>query len=485
MLFNSIQFVVFLPVVFLLYWFVFDRLIRKSKLQLRLQNAFVVMASYVFYGWWDWRFLVLIAITSFCSWGSGLLIGKAGSKKRAQTWMWLNVILNLGILALFKYYDFFVTEFAQLFKISTDGLLLKVILPVGISFYTFQALSYSIDVYHGKIEPTKDIVAFFAFISFFPQLVAGPIERATNLLPQFLKKREFNYDTAADGMRQILWGLFKKIVVADNCAVYVDQVFSTYTEQTGSTLLLAAVLFTFQIYGDFSGYSDIAIGTAKLFGVRLMRNFNVPYFSRDIAEFWRRWHISLTTWFRDYLYIPLGGSRVSKAKVIRNTFIIFLVSGFWHGANWTFIVWGAYHALLFLPLILMGKNRKYTNLVAEGRVLPTIKETGQMLLTFILAVMGWIIFRAKSIDEAWGYFNGLFSKSLFSMPWLKNKETYLVILASILVMLVVEWINRGRQHGLALSPKMPVGLKYLVYVLLTVVIIRFSGTPSAFIYFAF
>ena len=485
MLFNSIQFVVFLPIVFLLYWFVFDRLMSKSKHQLQLQNAFVVVASYVFYGWWDWRFLVLIAFTSFCSWGSGLLIGKSGSKKKDKAWMWLNVILNLGILALFKYYDFFVTEFAQLFGISADGMLLKVILPVGISFYTFQALSYSIDVYRGKIEPTRDIVAFFAFISFFPQLVAGPIERATNLLPQFLKKREFDYDTAVDGMRQILWGLFKKIVVADSCAVYVDQVFSTYTEQTGSSLLLAAVLFTFQIYGDFSGYSDIAIGTAKLFGIKLMRNFNVPYFSRDIAEFWRRWHISLTTWFRDYLYIPLGGSRVSKVKVIRNTFIIFLVSGFWHGANWTFIVWGAYHALLFLPLILMGKNRKYTNLVAEGRVLPTMKEMGQMLLTFMLAVMGWIIFRAKSIGEAWDYFHGLFSKSLFSMPWLKNKETYLVILASVLVMLVVEWINRGKQHGLVLSQKMPVGLRYLVYVLLTVVIIRFSGTPSAFIYFAF
>ena len=485
MLFNSIQFVVFLPIVFLLYWFVFDRLMSKSKHQLQLQNAFVVVASYVFYGWWDWRFLVLIAFTSFCSWGSGLLIGNTGSKNKAKVCMWLNVILNLGILALFKYYDFFVTEFAQLFKISTEGLLLKVILPVGISFYTFQALSYSIDVYRGKIEPTRDIVAFFAFISFFPQLVAGPIERATNLLPQFLKKREFDYDTAVDGMRQILWGLFKKIVVADSCAVYVDQVFSTYTEQTGSTLLLAAVLFTFQIYGDFSGYSDIAIGTAKLFGVKLMRNFNVPYFSRDIAEFWRRWHISLTTWFRDYLYIPMGGSRVSKVKVIRNTFIIFLVSGFWHGANWTFIAWGAYHALLFLPLILMGKNRKYTNLVAEGRALPTLKEVGQMLLTFMLAVVGWIIFRAKSIDEAWGYFHELFSKSLFSMPWLKNKETYLVIMASILVMLVVEWINRGKQHGLVLPPKMPVGLRYLVYVLLAVIIIRFSGTPSAFIYFAF
>ena len=355
MLFNSLQFAIFLPIVFLLYWFVFDRFLGKSKHQLRLQNAFVVVASYVFYGWWDWRFLLLIAFTSFCSWGSGMLMQRVATQtattsmvdgkdvdyqlvRKIQKWIAAaNIVLNLLILAVFKYYDFFVTEFAQLFHISTDGLLLKVILPVGISFYTFQALSYSIDVYRGKIEPTKDIIAFFAFISFFPQLVAGPIERATNLLPQFLKKREFDYDTAVDGMRQILWGLFKKIVVADNCAVYVDQVFSSYTEQSGSTLLLAAVFFTFQIYGDFSGYSDIAIGTAKLFGIKLMRNFNVPYFSRDIAEFWRRWHISLTTWFRDYVYIPLGGSRVSKAKVVRNTFIIFLLSGFWHGANWTFI----------------------------------------------------------------------------------------------------------------------------------------------------
>ncbi len=368
MLFNSIQFALFLPIVFLLYWFVFDRFISKSKYQLRLQNAFVVVASYVFYGWWDWRFLLLIAFTSFCSWGSGMLMQRVenqqidpnltgGGKsleinklqRRKKLITTANIVLNLLILAIFKYYDFFVTEFAQLFHISTDGLLLKVILPVGISFYTFQALSYSIDVYRGKIEPTKDIVAFFAFISFFPQLVAGPIERATNLLPQFLKKREFDYDTAVDGMRQILWGLFKKIVVADNCAVFVDEVFKTYTYQSGSTLLLAAIFFTFQIYGDFSGYSDIAIGTAKLFGIKLMRNFNVPYFSRDIAEFWRRWHISLTTWFRDYVYIPLGGSRVSKAKVVRNTFIIFLLSGFWHGANWTFIAWGAYHAILFLP----------------------------------------------------------------------------------------------------------------------------------------
>ena len=490
MLFNSIQFALFLPIVFLLYWFVFDRFISESKWQLRLQNAFVVVASYVFYGWWDWRFLLLIAFTSFCSWGSGLLIGKAETRKKAKLWTTLNIVLNLGILALFKYYDFFVTEFAQLFRISTDGLLLKVILPVGISFYTFQALSYSIDVYRGKIEPTKDIVAFFAFISFFPQLVAGPIERATNLLPQFLKKREFNYDTAVDGMRQILWGLFKKIVVADNCAVYVDQVFSTYTEQTGSTLILAAIFFTFQIYGDFSGYSDIAIGTAKLFGIKLMRNFNVPYFSRDIAEFWRRWHISLTTWFRDYVYIPLGGSRVSKAKVVRNTFIIFLLSGFWHGANWTFIAWGAYHAVLFLPLILTGKNRKYTNQIAEGRILPTLKETGQMLLTFFLAVMGWIIFRSSGMPSMLGYLKGLLqfgtlraSYRFFALPEMWPTNLFIVI------MLLVEWLQRGKEHGMSKNVKLHrVQNDYVfavIYALLLVLFILFGGQLTSFIYFQF
>lgn len=473
--------------MFLLYWFVFDRFISKSKHQLKLQNAFVVAASYVFYGWWDWRFLLLIAFTSFCSWGSGLLIGKAETKGKAKRWMWLNIVLNLCILALFKYYDFFVTEFAHLFHISTEGLLLKVILPVGISFYTFQALSYSIDVYRGKIAPTKDIVAFFAFISFFPQLVAGPIERATNLLPQFLKKREFRYDNAVDGMRQILWGLFKKIVVADNCAVYVDQVFSTYAEQSGSTLLMAAIFFTFQIYGDFSGYSDIAIGTAKLFGIKLMRNFNVPYFSRDIAEFWRRWHISLTTWFRDYVYIPLGGSRVSKWKVIRNTFIIFLVSGFWHGANWTFIAWGAYHAILFLPLILTGKNRKYTNQVAEGRFLPTLKEMGQILLTFFLAVIGWIIFRSATISDSVHYIVGICDASLFSVPWMKTVNSFVLLVGSILMMIVIEWLQRNNEHGLSLNKTLARPLvRWGLYLLITLMVFVLQSNKAVqFIYFQF
>ena len=473
--------------MFLLYWFVFDRFISKSKHQLKLQNAFVVAASYVFYGWWDWRFLLLIAFTSFCSWGSGLLIGKAETKGKAKRWMWLNIVLNLGILALFKYYDFFVTEFAHLFHVSTEGLLLKVILPVGISFYTFQALSYSIDVYRGKIAPTRDIVAFFAFISFFPQLVAGPIERATNLLPQFLKKREFRYDNAVDGMRQILWGLFKKIVVADNCAVYVDQVFSTYAEQSGSTLLMAAIFFTFQIYGDFSGYSDIAIGTAKLFGIKLMRNFNVPYFSRDIAEFWRRWHISLTTWFRDYVYIPLGGSRVSKSKVVRNTFIIFLVSGFWHGANWTFIAWGAYHAILFLPLILTGKNRKYTNQVAEGRFLPTLKEIGQMLLTFFLAVIGWIIFRSATISDSVHYIVGMCDASLFSVPWMKTVNSFVLLVGSILMMIVIEWLQRNNEHGLSLNKTLARPLvRWGLYLLITLMVFVLQSNKAVqFIYFQF
>ena len=479
MLFNSIEFAIFLPLVFVLYWFVFNR-------NLKLQNLFVVVASYVFYGWWDWRFLFLIAFTSLCSWGSGLLIKKYEDKpKKAKTVSVLNIVLNLLILGMFKYYDFFVAEFAQLFHIPTGGLLLNIILPVGISFYTFQALSYSIDVYRGKLEPTRDVVQFFAFVSFFPQLVAGPIERATNLLPQFAKPRKFDYDTAVDGMRQILWGLFKKIVVADNCAVYVDQVFSTYTEQTGSTLLLAAIFFTFQIYGDFSGYSDIAIGTAKLFGIKLMRNFNVPYFSRDIAEFWRRWHISLTTWFRDYVYIPLGGSRVSKAKVVRNTFIIFLLSGFWHGANWTFIAWGAYHALLFWPLILLGKNRKHTDVVATGRRLPSLKETGQMLLTFFLAVIGWIVFRASNIAEAWQYLSVLFSKSLLTIPWLDNRHYYIPVVLSVVVMLVVEWLQRDKDHAFDLSGIKNHVVKFGIYYAMLVVLFWFGGHSESFIYFQF
>lgn len=477
MLFNSLEFAVFLPIVFLVYWFVLGG-------NLRIQNLFVVVASYVFYGWWDWRFLILIAFTSFCSYVAGILIEKhRDAPKRARTVNVVNIVINLLILSAFKYYNFFVTSFADVFlNGNTEGLLLNAILPVGISFYTFQALSYSIDVYRGKLEPTRDIIQFFAYVSFFPQLVAGPIERAVNLLPQFAKPRTFEYETGVDGLRQILWGLFKKMVVADNCALYVDQVFNTYTTLSGSTLLLAAVLFAFQIYGDFSGYSDIAIGTAKLFGIKLMRNFNVPYFSRDIAEFWRRWHISLTTWFRDYVYIPLGGSRVPKAKIVRNTFVIFLLSGLWHGANWTFIVWGAYHALLFLPLILLGKNRKYRDTVATGRVLPAFKEVGQMLLTFLLVVLGWIIFRAESIGQAWNYICGICKASLFSAPDANGLTTLFI---NIFILVLVEWFQRNKAHGLDISFIRKPIIRIGIYLITLFVLFAFGGNAVNFIYFQF
>ena len=479
MIFNSIEFAIFLPVVFFLYWFVFDRWMSKSKNQLRWQNAFVLVASYVFYGWWSWKFLVLIAFTSLCSYLSGRQMATGRGRKAA---LWVNIVVNLGILALFKYYDFFAAELANLLGLDGDKFMLHLVLPVGISFYTFQALSYSIDVYKGKIEPTKDIIAFFAYIAFFPQLVAGPIERATNLLPQFQKKRVFDYDTAVDGARQILWGLFMKMVVADNCASYVNNVFSY--GGSGSEHLIAAVFFTFQIYGDFAGYSNIAIGTAKLFGISLMQNFKTPYFSRDIAEFWRRWHISLTTWFRDYVYIPLGGSRVARWKVVRNTFIIFLVSGLWHGANWTFIAWGFYHACLFLPLILLGKNRKYTDNVAAGRVLPSVKELGQMTLTFILAAVGWVVFRATGIPSTIGYFRAMFTPETLSGVY--KIFTHWEMLP-VGIMLVVEWLQRNNEHGLHHFEKIVTShwLRIVLYAFAFVSIVFFRGGYQEFIYFQF
>ena len=477
MLFNSLEFAVFLPVVFLLYWFVFNR-------SVKWQNLFVVVASYVFYGWWDWRFLILIAFTSAFSFCCGLWIDKyRGTPRKARLFSALNIVVNLLILGLFKYYDFFATSFANAFLGGkTDGLLLKLVLPVGISFYTFKALSYGIDVYRGKLEPTRDIVQYFAYVGFFPQLLAGPIERPANLLPQLSNLRTFDYETSVDGMRQILWGLFKKVVVADGCAVFVDSVFPSYQSQSGSTLLLAAILYTFQIYGDFSGYSDMAIGTGKLFGFMTMQNFKTPYFSRNIAEFWRRWHISLTTWFRDYVYIPLGGSRCSKAKIVRNTFVIFLLSGLWHGANWTFIAWGAYHALLFLPLILLGKNRKYKDVVAQDRLLPSLRECGQMLLTFLLVVVGWIIFRAESIEQAYSYLFRMSSHSLFDRP---DASGITGLSLAIAIMLLMEWCQRKRPHAFDLSYLHQPVVRCALDVAVILLIIVLGGPSENFIYFQF
>ena len=486
MLFNSIEFIIFLPITFVVYW-----LLRR---QIRWQNLFVIAASYLFYGWWDWRFLLLIAFTTLCSYLSGIGMAKVATddadthaKAKAKAILWSNITINLLILCLFKYYDFFAQSFADLFLDGkADGILLHLILPVGISFYTFQALSYSIDVYRGSITPTRDMAAFFAYVSFFPQLVAGPIERATSLLPQFEKGRNFDYRQCVDGMRQMLWGFFKKMVIADSCTLYVDQIFGHPHWFSSTSLLLAAALFTIQIYGDFSGYSDIAIGCAKTFGITLRRNFNVPYFSRDIAEFWRRWHISLTTWFRDYIYIPLGGSRVPKGRVVLNTFIIFLVSGLWHGANWTFVAWGAFHALLFLPLILLGKNRRYTDVVAAGRKLPSFKELGQMLLTFILATMGWILFRSDSIEEAFEYYGLMFGNLFDGQPaTITSQLDAWLLTVALVLMTVVEWCNRNKTHEFARLPHNRI-LRWGLYILIIFMIGAYMVTNEMpFIYFQF
>lgn len=453
---------------------------------LKLQNIFVVLCSYVFYGWWDWRFLILIAFTTLCSYASGILLEKHEGNRRVQRWIsGTNIALNLLILCLFKYFNFFSENLSSLFHcfgIELDWVVLDILLPVGISFYTFQALSYTIDIYRHKMKPTHDIVAFFAFISFFPQLVAGPIERGTNLLPQFLKSRTFDYGQAVDGMQQILWGLFKKMVVADNCSQVVDLVFDNYQQMGSWQLFVGAIFFTFQIYGDFSGYSDIAIGTARLFGINLMKNFNFPYISRDIAEFWRRWHISLTTWFRDYIYIPLGGSREGKWKSVRNTFVIFMVSGFWHGANWTFVTWGLFHVLLFLPLLLTSSNRKYCGNVTARRWLPSVKESLHMGMTFLLVAIGWILFRAEDVRQAFGYFGRLFSMqpSIKDMP-----SNTLSVGIYILILWIVEWLQRDKEYGLQIQFIRSKALRIMIYTLVILFIEIAMGESSEFIYFQF
>lgn len=483
MLFNSLDFAVFLPLVFILYWFVTNR-------NLKLQNILIVAASYIFYCWWDWRFLSLIVFSTIVDYTVGLKLKNEGNQLKRKVLLWTSILVNLGFLGFFKYYNFFLNNFVEAFSLfgsKVEANSLKIILPVGISFYTFQTLSYTIDVYKRKVEPTTDLIAFTAYVSFFPQLVAGPIERATNLLPQFFTKRTFKYDDAVDGVRQILWGLFKKIAIADNCARYANLIFNNSDYYSGSTLVLGAVFFAFQIYGDFSGYSDIAIGTSKLFGFKLKQNFNFPYFSRDIAEFWRRWNISLTSWFRDYLYIPLGGSRGRTSLIIRNTFIIFLVSGFWHGAKWTFIAWGAINALYFLPLLLMKRNHNHLNTVAQGKILPGLKDLIAMFLTFSLTTFAGIFFRADNIMHAINIIKGIFTSSLFSFPKIiLTGETY-ITLCLLVIFLIIEWFGRGQQYAIEkLVNKWLWPFRLIFYYGITYLIMSFGNFgDNQFIYFQF
>lgn len=482
MIFNSINFAIFLPIVFMLYWFA-------AKNNFRRQNILLLVSSYFFYASWDYRFLFLLIFSTFLDYFTGIKIYEAKNRKLKLFWLWLSVCVNLGFLGVFKYYNFFASSFANglsLLGIQSNFGSLNVILPVGISFYTFHGLSYVFDLYFNRIKPERDFINYSVFVSFFPLLVAGPIERATHLLPQIIKKREFDYSKAVDGLRQILWGLFKKIVIADNCAEYANTIFSNSSDYTGSTLLIGAIFFTFQIYCDFSGYSDIALGTARLFGIDLLRNFAFPYFSRDIAEFWRRWHISLSSWFKDYLYIPLGGSKGGMWMKIRNTFIIFLVSGFWHGANWTFIVWGLLNAIYIMPSIIFKTNRNNLDIIAQGKNIPNLREFISMTVTFCLTVFAWIFFRADNIGHAFSMVSKIFSSSIFTLPYFLRITFSQPTAILTVIFIIIEWIGREQQYAIAnLFAKYPRKYRWGFYYLVILVILIFSGSDQQFIYFQF
>lgn len=477
MLFNSLAFALFLPLVFGLYWLV-------GAQRLKSQNALILVASYVFYGWWDWRFLLLIFVSSIADYWIGIALDASRTHGRRRALLWSSLIINLGILGFFKYFNFFVDSFADLLRMAgmhADLPTLRIILPVGISFYTFQTMSYSLDIYRRELKPTRDPIAFFAFVSFFPQLVAGPIERARDLLPQFIAQRRFALHDARDGIRQMLWGFFKKMVIADNMAPHVQSAYANHSDQTGAALALATFFFAIQIYCDFSGYSDIAIGSARLFGFRLCRNFAFPYFSRDIAEFWRRWHISLSTWFRDYVFIPLGGNRCGRGRQIWNVFVTFTISGLWHGANWTFVVWGALNGLYYVPLLLAGKQRSNTGLPAEGRLLPTVREIAAIGTTFALTLLAWVFFRSASIDQALGILGRIFGTA----PDFTGLQGYAQPLLIALIGLTVEWLQRDKQHGLAIHA-WPVAARWPAYAsVVAAILVLGSFGSSEFIYFQF
>ena len=453
--------------------------------KLKAQNSFLLLSSYFFYACWDWRFLFLLLFSTLLDFFIGLKLNNQNSENKRKFWFWLSIITNLGFLGFFKYYNFFVESFAtMLLKLGFQANLwtLKIILPVGISFYTFHGLSYVIDVYKRRIEPERNFIDYGVFVSFFPLLVAGPIERATHLLPQIKRQRLFDYQNAVDGLRQILWGLFKKIVVADSCAKYANLIFNNSNDYSGSTLVIGAIFFSFQIYGDFSGYSDIALGTARLLGIDLLKNFSYPYFSRDIAEFWRRWHISLSSWFRDYVYIPLGGSHGSKIKQVRNVFVIFLLSGFWHGANWTFIAWGFLHALYFIPLMLSNRNRKNVEIIAANKDLPSIKEFLNMVFMFALVAFAWIFFRANDLQHAFSIVSEIFSASIFSTPEYLPKKVFVFLF----LLLGIEWVSRKSDHALSsFALNWPKFLRLVFYYSIVFLIFYCAGEGQEFIYFQF
>jgi alginate O-acetyltransferase complex protein AlgI len=468
MLFNSWQYIIFLVVVTLIYWLILAK-------RVNYRNVFILLISYLFYGLWDWKFLGLIFLSSLVD----FLVGKkifTSEKGRKQLWLALSLLMNLGLLLYFKYFNFFIDSWINLmsavgFKSNLNSL--NIILPVGISFYTFQTLSYSIDIYRGQLKPVKSPIQFFAYVSFFPQLVAGPIERAINLLPQFKLPSDFKQERFNSGIKLIIWGLFKKMVIADYCAIFANTIFDNYGQASSLELILGALFFGFQIYGDFSGYSDIAIGSARILGFDLMTNFKTPYFATTITDFWRRWHISLTTWFRDYIYIPLGGSRNGVTKTIINVWIIFLISGFWHGANWTFITWGAIHALIFMPYLLKWDKFK---------IFSHTPPLAGWLITFSIVNLAWIFFRSPDVFSAVMYLKEIFnshSSKIFSF-----KIWYPIIL--IIIFLILEKSIGKGQYPKIFKLEHPF-LRRCLLLFIIVAILFFSQitTQNEFIYFQF
>ncbi|MEO8255293.1 MAG: MBOAT family O-acyltransferase [Flavobacterium sp.] len=477
MFFNSLTFVIFLPIVFFLYWLVCN----KNK---TTQNTLLIIASYYFYSCWDWRFLFLLVFSTFLDYYTGIQIEKSKKESNRKFWFWLSIGINLGFLGMFKYYNFFANSFAELmqgFGLKTSPFLLNVVLPVGISFYTFHGLSYVIDIYYKRIKAEYNFVDYSLFVSYFPLLVAGPIERATHLLPQVKVKRTFDYEKAKEGMYQFIWGLLKKVVIADTCATYANAIFDNYSSMNSLSLILGAIYFAFQIYGDFSGYSDMALGMSKLFGIDLLKNFNYPYFSRDIAEFWRRWHISLSSWFKDYLYIPLGGSKGSKIMQVRNVFIIFVVSGLWHGANWTYLAWGFINAVYFLPLLLLKKNRNNIESADLSWNLESIKIRLNIIITFLLSCVAWVFFRAKTITDAVLYLKRIVVNGEFKIQFLANERSNYELVIMIFAFVLVEWNNRNNIEPIS-------GNRDMLKLGLVIAAIMAFGTFSdykEFIYFQF
>ena len=472
MLFNSLSFVIFFSIFYLFYWFVFKNL--------KFQNLLILVGSYFFYAWWDWRFLGLIIISTIVDYIVGDLIYRSKKIQNKKFFLRISISLNLLLLCFFKYFNFFIDSFNIL--LANAGLSnlhsfsINIILPVGISFYTFQTMSYSLDIYYGKLKPTKNFIAFASFISFFPQLVAGPIERARNLLPQILNKRTFDYNRNVEGMRLIIWGMFKKVVIANPLGQKVDYIFNNYETMDGGILILGLIYFSFQIYCDFSGYSDIAIGLSKLLGIELKSNFKFPYFSRNISEFWNRWHISLSSWFRDYVYIPIGGSKHGICKSIRNVFIIFLISGFWHGSNWTFIFWGLMHAIIYIPSFLAKSKKRKVVSLPQNSALVFLKSKLEILRTYIVIVITWVFFRSETLVDSFQYLISIVNN--FRFP--SDQKTGMVF---VMIIVVSDYLWKGDERNpLMLKRKV---YRYLAYVCTILFIFIFFNNPSQFIYFQF